>query len=193
MIDRDTKTALRRIVYENVGRFMPRDVFQIGTENKGSAYIGYLMRHRLESWDFAVEEGDLITSPIEAQLFAHLLFVDNGSCAFVRFNDGPLEPDGWSCYLEIQAPIGKYRADFLFTTSREGGISKLAVECDGHDFHEKTKEQAAHDKKRDRFFAAQGIALLRFTGSEIYRDASACAEEVEGLLETQFQELADRK
>ena len=45
----------------------------------------------------------------------------------------------------------------------------IAVECDGHEFHEKTKQQAARDKARDRD---------RFTGSEIWKDPGACADEV---------------
>ena len=51
---------------------------------------------------------------------------------------------------------------------------KIGVECDGHDFHEKTKEQAARDKKRDRDLQALGYRVLRFSGSEIYRDVNAC-------------------
>jgi hypothetical protein len=60
----------------------------------------------------------------------------------------------------------------------------IAVECDGHDFHEKTKEQAAADKARDREIVAAGITVLRFTGSEIWKDAEKCAQEVEALLWT---------
>ena len=42
----------------------------------------------------------------------------------------------------------------------------------------KTKEQAARDKKRDRFFVREGLKLIRFTGSEIHRAPAACAGEV---------------
>jgi very-short-patch-repair endonuclease len=54
----------------------------------------------------------------------------------------------------------------------------IVVECDGHDFHERTKEQAARDRSRDRRLQAAGHHVLRFTGSEIYRDPMKCAEEV---------------
>ena len=43
---------------------------------------------------------------------------------------------------------------------------------------QKTKEQAARDKKRDRFFQGLGFKVLRFTGSEIWADAHACVEEI---------------
>ena len=45
----------------------------------------------------------------------------------------------------------------------------MAIECDGHDFHEKTKEQAQRDKEKDRILQANGWLIARFTGSEIYK------------------------
>ena len=33
------------------------------------------------------------------------------------------------------------------------------MECDGHDFHERTKEQASSDKKRDRSLQAAGFLV----------------------------------
>lgn len=53
--------------------------------------------------------------------------------------------------------------------------SVLLVECDGHDYHERTKEQAQKDKSRDRELTAAGFPIFRFTGSEIFKDAKACA------------------
>ncbi|MCP5810307.1 endonuclease domain-containing protein, partial [Klebsiella pneumoniae] len=54
----------------------------------------------------------------------------------------------------------------------------LLVECDGHNFHERTPEQAKRDRSRDRDLAFQGYRLLRFTGREIYHDADGCAREI---------------
>lgn len=85
--------------------------------------------------------------------------------------------------IEPQAKIGDYRVDFLITTietfyvPEEDTIKKhLVVECDGHDFHEKTKEQAAKDKKRDRELQKKGFNVFRYSGSEIWQDAFECAE-----------------
>lgn len=58
----------------------------------------------------------------------------------------------------------------------------LAIELDGHDFHERTKEQAARDKSRDRLLQFHGWKAVRFTGSEIFRGAAACVAEAETLL-----------
>lgn len=52
------------------------------------------------------------------------------------------------------------------------------IECDGHDFHERTKEQAARDRSRDRECQENGIPIIRFTGSEIWADPVDCAEQV---------------
>jgi very-short-patch-repair endonuclease len=76
--------------------------------------------------------------------------------------------------LEIvpQARVEKFRVDFVVTLrAPEDGFSvAYAVECDGHDFHERTKEQAAADRSRDRRLQELGYIVNRYTGSEIWRD-----------------------
>ena len=78
-----------------------------------------------------------------------------------------------------QAHVGPYRVDFKLMAADGNKIGKqIIVECDGHDFHEKTKEQAKKDKQRDRYLQQQGYQVLRFTGSEIWANPFKCAEEV---------------
>ena len=83
-----------------------------------------------------------------------------------------------------QIEVGKYRCDFVLSSNdapdqelryRESG--KVVVEIDGHDFHERTKEQAASDRQRDRALARSGLTVIRFTGAEIYKAPAACARE----------------
>jgi very-short-patch-repair endonuclease len=81
-----------------------------------------------------------------------------------------------------QHQFGPYRVDFLMLNVNAAS-GELVVELDGHDFHERTKEQAERDKKRDRWFTSQGIRVVRFTGSEVWRDPKACAAEAVALLE----------
>lgn len=94
----------------------------------------------------------------------------------------------WSMPLAItvgtnQCVVGDYRVDFLFYAKRAGHTDFwLAVECDGHDFHEKTKEQAQKDKSRDREVLALGVQTIRFTGSEIWMNPLRCADVVYGLI-----------
>jgi len=72
---------------------------------------------------------------------------------------------------------GKYRVDFLMEKD-EYLPGSLAIECDGHDFHERTKEQAARDRRRDRELTGAGFRVFRFTGSEIAKDPLACVQEI---------------
>lgn len=87
-------------------------------------------------------------------------------------------------FIFLQQKIENYRVDFLLAAVRSPATDPVwaVVECDGHDFHERTKEQARRDKKRDRFFTSQGYRVFRFAGSEIWKDADACAAEVVGFL-----------
>lgn len=73
-------------------------------------------------------------------------------------------------YIWPEATVGKYRADFLVCFAHfNGGYSWGAIECDGHNHHNLTKEQAEHDRERDRYFQSIGLLILRFTGTEISR------------------------
>jgi very-short-patch-repair endonuclease len=72
--------------------------------------------------------------------------------------------------IEPQFKIENYRVDFLLTYEKENKLSRLIIECDGHEFHEKTKEQVARDKKRERFLQDCGYRIHRYSGSEIFKD-----------------------
>jgi very-short-patch-repair endonuclease len=70
---------------------------------------------------------------------------------------------------------------------------RVVVECDDHEYHERTKQQAIRDKTRDRAFQAQGFQVLRFTGSEIWRDALKCAAEVFNAANKEIDRRIDRE
>lgn len=89
--------------------------------------------------------------------------------------------------LQRQVQIPDWRVDFMVHAYADwhrepsGGVEgwrRLIVECDGHNFHERTKEQAAKDRSRDRWAQANGYEVFRFTGSEIWRDPIGCAGQV---------------
>lgn len=75
---------------------------------------------------------------------------------------------------------GNYRIDFSIRMKNWDGI--LFVECDGHDFHERTKEQAERDRSKDREIQAAGISILRFTGREIHRNPLSCVLQIQKFL-----------
>jgi very-short-patch-repair endonuclease len=88
----------------------------------------------------------------------------------------------------IRTEGGTYRADvFLYVTrvrvEPEGDQwGPIVVEIDGYEFHERTKEQAARDRKRDRDLVREGIRVVRFTGAEVFHRPFECAREVDELL-----------
>lgn len=78
-----------------------------------------------------------------------------------------------------QVKVGsRYIVDFLVASELDGCVVAAAVECDGHDFHEKTKEQVSKDKERDRFLQANGLLVLRYSGADIWADPVACTDNV---------------
>jgi len=82
-------------------------------------------------------------SPIERRLYDAMLF------------------NGYD--VKTQAPCGKYRIDLALPEYR------LAIECDGKAFHS-TKEQKAHDYRKNAYLRKNGWKVLRFSGSKIQRD-----------------------
>lgn len=84
--------------------------------------------------------------------------------------------------IEPQMPAGSYRVDFLVSSRFGAETIRIAVECDGHDYHEKTKAQASRDKRRDRYLQREGYYVFRFTGSDIFNDPKGCAREVIGIV-----------
>lgn len=95
----------------------------------------------------------------------------------------PTEYDESGVVIMCQSLVDRYRVDFLIFASVVGKTAWLAVECDGHDYHERTKEQARRDRSRDRWMALNDIHVMRFTGQEIYENAKLCANQVSQQIE----------
>lgn len=118
-----------------------------------------------------------------ASEYTHLIDVADINAEKRAFSD-PEAVARPTLIIRPQAQLDGWRVDFLihaFDFARLGGRQRwrpLIVECDGHDFHERTKAQAARDRSRDREFQLLDYSVLRFTGSELYRDAWACAAQV---------------
>lgn len=134
-----------------------------------------------------------LESPIEEELFWALIAEADGvddvfGALVLGYNGGfyqlEVKPQAKLC-------LGRYRVDLMLdvlepvrrkSTPFEPPELRIAVECDGHDFHEKTKDQAQRDKARDRELQALGLRVIRFTGSEIRRDPATCARAVIDLV-----------
>lgn len=116
-------------------------------------------------------------SPIE-ELFLVAFYLAAEEAGGVVFGAAPDGDESAWFTMSLQETILRYRADFVVGLTEYPSATRIVVECDGHDFHERTKEQAARDRKRDREMQAAGYRVFRFTGSEIYRDPFKCADEV---------------
>ncbi len=127
-------------------------------------------------------------SPIENLMFIavgcglRLTFMSRPSGALTMLDSDDFEAAGAErgrIYCKPQARVLDWRADFLVVVVGEAGtVYRAVIECDGHDFHERTKEQAMRDRSRDRRLQGAGCRIFRFTGAEIYRDPLACGMEV---------------
>lgn len=128
-------------------------------------------------------------SPVEKMMLAAIWcaahdHVDDG----VWIDDSEVTDSGAfeNIIISPQHAIGEYRVDFLLTYLGYDFDAKphpkplrrqLIVEVDGHDFHEKTKEQASRDKRRDRALQKAGFQVFRYSGADVWRDVMRHADE----------------
>jgi len=169
-----------------------------------------ILHHKIRDIAYDLEDAiNLSQSPIEKALFLAFIIVGREIFTTVTYvrngvKSGDNDLRGMDIlYIEPQAQLGEYRVDFLLTvketvpdhdnyrTLLDGSeipgnkelIRKIIVECDGHDYHERTKDQAKKDKSRDRMLQKIGYRVFRYTGSEIWGDVFKCAQEVIEVLE----------
>lgn len=140
-----------------------------------------------------VDEEDL-ESPIEAVFLVwfHALVAlgDAVPLPWTRVHCSP--------QLTVDCAGRTYRLDFciqpdpdlLFDAQKAGiSIPAIAVELDGHDWHERTKEQVIDRNRRDRDLQAAGWKVFHFSGTELLRDPVACVEQVLGFASGAFWAL----
>lgn len=149
----------------------------------------------------------LCESPIEARFLLALVCacLRNELAVTILSDEDGLELFGCEgvhgdmlLHVTPQMEIGQHRVDFaleltfthplhemadLFGTDNpkylpEQVSDKLVIECDGHEFHDKTRDQAKRDKSRDRNLLQLGYPVMRFTGSEIHANPLLYAEQV---------------
>ena len=123
------------------------------------------LQETIENWQRLYKKFEQETeSPIESIALLHI--------KDFTFN----EPFPLDYTVTTQYPIGRYTVDiFVHYIPRN---LKIIIECDGHDFHERTKEQATHDKARDRFLTKNGYIVLRYTGSQICDDPQVIVNDI---------------
>lgn len=160
------------VYFANLGMFAN----DISGNDHGNDAFGSLIRDRISCFEGLSEDCE---SPIEQIMAAILAFTCTGYGYPTVLG---MEIESFGAIIYPQCLLGKYRVDFCIQCHCDGIFRYLIIECDGHNFHEKTKEQAARDKKRDRDLSAIKATVIRFTGSEIYRNPTSVKDEIESLI-----------
>lgn len=95
--------------------------------------------------------------------------------------------DKYNIYIDPQTKIkcgdNTYYADFTITYDHYVNHMfhenfKLVIECDGYEFHQKSKKQVEYGNKREYDLKMEGYEILRFSGSEIYNQPIQCVKKV---------------
>ena len=200
--DGEMDYRLRRIVEAEPvgGHDEDHELFLVGWNALAHAYTGKALRHLELLVGYA-------ESPIEKAMLFALCVAAHDVAENVRFRVdgnllGDLEELPDVLTIEPQAKLGEYRVDFLLTfqeplpdfnhkvrlkdgteiPSVKDVTVHLIVECDGHDYHDRSKEQASRDRERDRELKKLGYEVFRYTGSDIWKNPLACAMEVVEVL-----------
>jgi very-short-patch-repair endonuclease len=85
--------------------------------------------------------------------------------------------------VEVDAGGRRYRLDFVLCHDPVAArmmdalsieCPRVAVEVDGHAFHERTPEQVAHRNERDRALQRDGWRVFHFSWSELTQRPEQC-------------------
>lgn len=121
-------------------------------------------------------------SPIELVLFLSMATIpfQRKLCKFMQCYYTRIEPQ-YEVFVDDKP---KYRLDFaIYASDAVTDKYKFAIECDGHEFHQKTKDQVEKDKQRERFLQQNGWTVIRFTGTEILSNPTKCTDEILKIIE----------
>lgn len=124
-----------------------------------------------------LEIGSNCESPIEEALGAEILAAAELAGIELRLcqmMDLDHQDDGLLLVPQFRWSI--YRSDWAILKNRKGA-SALLIECDGREFHS-SREQQAHDARKDTVALDRGHMTIRFTGSDIFRKPKECAAKV---------------
>ena len=167
-------------------------------------------KHRKDFCYDQIPELVVCESPIEQLFFAALRtiidiynyegeselqgdnYISNGVFVFNQHNYGKYRIDFALLYLEDGVTPLNWREKPFNAKRKARKWRRLAVELDGHEFHEKNEKQRRYEKERDRYFQKEGFKVFHYTGSEIVQDPFKAAIECFAFLtSTKEQELSD--
>jgi hypothetical protein len=80
----------------------------------------------------------------------------------------------------------------IFTPGLDPRRPIVVVEYDGHQFHERSPEQASKDRKRMRILQRLGIPVLPFTGTDVVRSSEDLAQEIVEFVDARLNGIERR-
>jgi very-short-patch-repair endonuclease len=130
----------------------------------------------IERISHACDIGGNCDSPIEVQIGAAIIvFFERAGRPLKLCKTLDTRTAQDELVLVPQYAWSYYRSDWAILNPARHGA--LLIECDGKDFHS-TISQKIHDQKKDEAAMDRGFLTMRFTGSEIFRDADRCAQKI---------------
>lgn len=137
--------------------------------------------------------GANVESPLEAIVLAWFHALATGNEFWQEFDLQPQHKvviDGKGYRLDFALDYLPRRGEVTAERLAAAGLAwpRFAVEVDGHDYHERTKEQVIRRNTRDRDLQAGGWIVFHFSGSELHRDPESC---IESVMKTAGQRVND--
>ena len=197
-LDRIDERAAKAYLEGEAAFFAPYDDEYIPASAIGWERALRIKQAKLESTrhHFIHAATSLCGSPIEQLMLAGLCWISwsrQKSLVEIWDSTGTFAKPEAAVVIAPQYRIEGHPVDFaVFVNVIADEETKIAVECDGH-WHEKSKEQAARDKRQERGVTFAGWRPLRFTGSEIWRDHKACASYVSKLANNEIETQLKRR
>lgn len=93
---------------------------------------------------------------------------------------------------EVEVSGVRFRLDFVVAeasdhpTPQSNVFTPIAVEVDGHTFHEKTPDQVAYRNQRDRLLQQAGWTVFHFSWAEMTTRPEECIGEVLGVARDRY-------
>lgn len=143
-------------------------------------FMNYLEKTEKDYAEYLEDSIKNCESPIEEYLATALRIVN---IELIGLYNPFIKIKKFSKQEKIKCEDKTYRADFFISVEYKNQETiNYVIECDGHEFHQKSKEQVERDNRRTRNLQKAGYNVIRFSGTEIYCNALKCAKEVLNII-----------
>lgn len=133
---------------------------------------------------------EVIKSPIEKifitafEMYIHM----SNKEEFFLFPQEKVQIDNKTYYADFMFKADEYLTKLILGKEIRNYNYKLIIECDGYEFHQKTRQQVQKDNEREYDLKMAGYEILRFSGSQIYNEPLKCAEDTYNYIMKKIKE-----